>query len=112
MYVFNLKLFSCVFVELHVFKVGGVVLAGGPRLFGPHCTYLAVQTPSAQVAGFQARGFMAAASNSTSVRQQITFHIAMHQRRRLYGLEPNRNVVLPQWLLNWCSKASDLQQRS
>jgi len=33
-----LKLFGCVFVELRVFKVGGVVLAGGPRLFGPHCT--------------------------------------------------------------------------
>ena len=38
MHVFNLKLFGCVFVELRVFKVGGVVLAGGPRLFGPHCT--------------------------------------------------------------------------
>ena len=35
MHVFNLKLFGCVFVELRVFKVGGVVLAGGPRLFGP-----------------------------------------------------------------------------
>ena len=38
MYVFNLKLFGCVFVELRVFKVGRVVLAGGLRLFSPHCT--------------------------------------------------------------------------
>jgi len=42
-----LKLFGCVFVELRVFKVGGVVLAGGPRLFGPHCTCTkAVATPA------------------------------------------------------------------
>jgi len=38
-HVFNLKLFSYVFVELHVFKVGRVVLAGGLRLFSPHCTH-------------------------------------------------------------------------
>jgi len=48
MHVFNLKLFSYVFVELRVFKVGGVVLAGGRDFLAPIVQRLQQRTVSSR----------------------------------------------------------------